>query len=68
MAANPSMPVTSRDIRFAASIGILGVVMFLLPPGAAVWLAVALVGSALLGAGPNPATPIKQLTKLIYGG
>jgi len=57
-----------KGIRFGTSLAVLGLAMFLLPPQAAVPLGVLLVLGALLASGPNPATPIQEFGKLLYGG
>lgn len=57
-----------KGARFAAALAILGVVMFILPPGAAGILGFIIVLGALIGSGANPAAPIKEFTDFIYGG
>ncbi len=56
-----------KGVRFAASLAVLGLVMFLLPQ-AAVPLGVLLVLGALISSGPNPARPIEEFGRVLYGG
>lgn len=55
-------------VRFGAALAILGVVMFMLPPGAAGILGLILVLGALFASGANPSAPIKAFGDLLYGG
>jgi hypothetical protein len=58
-----------KGVRFAISLAILGVVMFILPPEVAGILGLILVLGALASTGvKNPAAPIAFLGKIIYGG
>ncbi len=59
------------DLKFAAALALLGVVMLSLPPGAAFWLGVLLVLAALtyaqLEGQTQGHTLIGDVTKLFFG-
>jgi hypothetical protein len=56
-----------RGVRFAAALAILGVVMFVAPPRAAVYLGIVLVLGALVSSKADAAGPIKAFGELLYG-
>lgn len=56
-----------RGVRFGAALAILGVVMFIIPPRAAVYLGIILVLGALLSSKADAAAPIKAFGNLLYG-
>ena len=68
--ASPTAPTNGmpKGARFAISLALLGMAMFLLPPQVAGILGVIIVLGALIGSGSNPAAPIKAFSDLVYGG
>lgn len=62
-----SRPASVKPIGLLAAIAVLGVVIFLSPPKARLWIAAIVLAMALLQQGGRTAGFINSLTKAIYG-
>jgi hypothetical protein len=61
-------PYTVKPVGLLAAIAVLGVVIFLSPPKARVWIAGVVLVMALLQQGGRTAGFINLLTEKVYGG